>query len=455
MDKFADVVICGAGIAGVSAAYFLSVEHGITNLVLIDKGSPLSLTSDHSTECYRNWWPGPGSEMVELMNRSIAIIDRLADQSGNTFNLNRRGYLYLTADKTKIPEMIKTSEKISNFGAGPIRIHSRVNIANSYIPSHPSDYDKSLGGADLFLAPDLIHKHFTGITNEVVAALHVRKAGWLSAQQLGMYLLNKAKQEGIEFLQDCVVEVVTSNNQVSQVILESGIRINTGTFIIAAGPYMRQVCNMVGVELPVHNELHLKVALQDTENIVDRNAPLLIWMDPQKLSWAEDERTFLVEEGLGFLLEELPGGVHTRPEGHSPSKAILMLWEYNKVKSKAVFPIPIDPIYPEIVLRGICRMLPDLGKYKQKMTRPRVDGGYYTKTPENLPLIGKLPVAGAYVIGAFSGFGIMVACGSGDLLASIITNTQLPAYAPYFSPHRYHEENFMRLFDDWVEFGQL
>lgn len=455
MDKFADVVICGAGIAGISAAYFLSVEHGITNLILVDKGSPLGLTSDHSTECYRNWWPGPTSGMVELMNRSIAIIDRLADQSGNTFNLNRRGYLYLTADKTKIPEMIKTSEKISNYGAGPIRIHSGVNIGNSYIPSHPSDYAKSLDGADLFLKSDLIHNHFTGITNEVVAALHVRKAGWLSAQQLGMYLFNEAKQEGIEFLQDRVVDVVTTHNQVSQVILESGIRINTDTFIIAAGPHMRQVCNMVGVELPVHNELHLKVALRDTENAVDRNAPLLIWMDPQKINWTEDERKALLDEGLGYLLEELPGGVHTRPEGHSPSKAILMLWEYNKVKSKAVFPIPVDPIYPEIVLRGLCRMLPDMGKYQQKMARPRVDGGYYTKTPENLPLIGKLPVGGAYVIGAFSGFGIMAACGSGDLLARIITNTQLPAYAPYFSPHRYHEEHFIRLFDHWVESGQL
>src|SRR5256886_11256899 len=36
--------------------------------------SPLSLTSDKSTECYRNWWPGPGDDMVALMNRSIDLL---------------------------------------------------------------------------------------------------------------------------------------------------------------------------------------------------------------------------------------------------------------------------------------------------------------------------------------------------------------------------------------------
>ena len=48
----ADVVICGAGIAGISAAYHLSVKHGMKNVILVDEGAPLSLTSDKSTECY-------------------------------------------------------------------------------------------------------------------------------------------------------------------------------------------------------------------------------------------------------------------------------------------------------------------------------------------------------------------------------------------------------------------
>ena len=93
----AEAVICGAGIAGIATAYHLA-RRGVTDVVLVDERPPLSLTSDKSTECYRNWWPGPGDAMVAAMNRSIDLLEELARESGNVFGLNRRGYLYATAD---------------------------------------------------------------------------------------------------------------------------------------------------------------------------------------------------------------------------------------------------------------------------------------------------------------------------------------------------------------------
>jgi glycine/D-amino acid oxidase-like deaminating enzyme len=69
-DTNANVVICGAGIAGIAAAYYLT-EQGIDGILLIDQDAPLSLTSDKSTESYRDWWPGPDGAMLALMNRSI------------------------------------------------------------------------------------------------------------------------------------------------------------------------------------------------------------------------------------------------------------------------------------------------------------------------------------------------------------------------------------------------
>ncbi|MFZ0548609.1 MAG: FAD-dependent oxidoreductase, partial [Candidatus Promineifilaceae bacterium] len=116
-----DVVICGAGIAGVSAAYHLTVKHGIKDVLLIDERPPLTLTSDKSTECYRNWWPGPGDTMVRFMNRSIDLLEALADESDNFFGLNRRGYVFLTADPNRIPTFERTAAEISALGAGPVR----------------------------------------------------------------------------------------------------------------------------------------------------------------------------------------------------------------------------------------------------------------------------------------------------------------------------------------------
>ena len=60
-QRTADAVICGAGIAGIATAYHLTVGHGLRRVLLVDPRPPLSLTSDKSTECYRNWWPGPGN----------------------------------------------------------------------------------------------------------------------------------------------------------------------------------------------------------------------------------------------------------------------------------------------------------------------------------------------------------------------------------------------------------
>src|SRR5574338_1564355 len=116
MKQTADVVICGAGITGVVAAHFLS-RAGIKNVILIDERPPLSFTSDRSTECYRNWWPD--AAMLALMNCSIDRMEALADESGNVFRMNRRGYLYVTADEKKAAELEDTSHRISDLGAGP------------------------------------------------------------------------------------------------------------------------------------------------------------------------------------------------------------------------------------------------------------------------------------------------------------------------------------------------
>src|SRR5204862_3337001 len=123
--KTAEVVICGAGIAGIAAAYHLAVRRGVTGVVLVDERPPLSLTSDKSTECYRNWWPGPGDAMVLLMNRSIDLLEELARESGNVFRMKRRGYVFVTADPALVPRFIARARDGAALGSGPLRLHDR------------------------------------------------------------------------------------------------------------------------------------------------------------------------------------------------------------------------------------------------------------------------------------------------------------------------------------------
>jgi glycine/D-amino acid oxidase-like deaminating enzyme len=455
----ADVIICGAGIAGISAAYHLSVNYRIRNVILVDAGAPLSLTSDKSTECYRNFWPGPGDAMVSLMNRSIDIMESLACESANIFHLSRRGYVYATADPNKIPHFKRVAEESAVLGAGPLRYHTGQPGDPPYTPPSESGFEDEPGGIDLILDRTIIQKHFPYLSKNIVAAVHPRRCGWFSVQQLGMYMLERAKERGAQLLGAKVVGVEVIGNRVKAVRIRSNgsaDTVSTRNFVVAAGPLLKEVGRMVGVELPVFSELHLKMSFSDHLNAVPRNAPLLIWTDPISLPWTEEERTVLAEsEETRKLLEELPSGVHTRPEGGSQSSILLGLWAYHTPPVEPIFPFSIDPRYPEMVLRGLATMIPSLKAYVKRLPKAMVDGGYYTKTRENRPLIGKLPVDGAYIIGGLSGFGVMAGCGAGELLAAHLTGSKLPHYAPAFSLERYRDPEYQKLLETWAESGQL
>jgi glycine/D-amino acid oxidase-like deaminating enzyme len=69
--------------------------------------------------------------------------------------------------------------------------------------------------------------------------------------------------------------------------------------------------------------------------------------------------------------------------------------------------------------------------------------------------VGPTDVDGAYVIGAVSGYGIMSACGVGELLAAYVTGTELPFYAKAFALSRYNDIGYTKTLERWGENGQL
>ncbi len=455
-DLTANVVICGAGLAGVSAVYHLSVKHGVKNIILVDERPPLSLTSDKSTECYRNWWPGPGDDVVAYMNRSIDIMEELARESGNVFQLNRRGYLFVTANPARLADFRQAAEEAASLGSGPVRYHTGRPDDPPYQPAPAQGFEGQPIGSDLITDRALIRQHFPYLAQNTVAVLHARRCGWLSAQQLGMYMLERARQHGVRLIHARVEGVEVRDGQVQAVRLGDGASIPADRFVIAAGPFLKEVGRMVGVDLPVYCELHAKIAFNDHLRAVPRHGPLMIWTDPQTLSWSDEECALLAEsDTMQWLLKELPSGPHCRPEGGADSPVALTLWTYDNTPVEPVVPPTFDPFHHEIVLRGVAAMIPALRGYFQRTPKPIIDGGYYCKTTENRPLIGPLPVKGAYVVAAFSGFGIMASCAGGDLLAAHLTGSPLPHYAPAFLLERYQDPAYQKLLANWGATGQL
>jgi sarcosine oxidase, subunit beta len=454
----ADVVICGAGIAGVATAYQLAVRQGMKNIVIVDPLPPLSMTSDKSTECYRNWWPGPGDAMVQLMNRSIDIMEELQREAPARLAMHRYGYLFATADRNSVPKMIANAQEVSRLGAGPLRIYRDDSDDPEYVPVSAHDLPEVPGGADIFLDQELIRKYFPYLTEHTVAVLHARRCGWFAAQQLGMYMLEQAIGYGVQHIRGRVESVEVAGNEIRAVRVrtDEGIeQIQTQKFVIAAGPLQKEVGKMIGVEIPVACEVHLKVVFNDPRHVFPRTTGLLIWNDPVTLPWSDEERAALAEsDETHWLLKELQAGLHGRPEGEGDM--FLLQWAYKKLDAVGpVFPIPLDSQMPEIALRGMATVLPGLAAYFNQIPKPFVDGGYYARTPENRPLIGPLPVEGSYIIGGLGGFGMMSSCGASDLLAKHITRAELPNYAPAFLLSRYEDHAYQVMLRQWGASGQL
>lgn len=416
MTLTADTVIIGAGIAGVSAAYHLAVRHGMDDVVVVDPRPPLSLTSDKSTECYRNWWPN--QPMVGLMNRSIDIYEELACEAD--FGLNRNGYLFVTGEQQRLDDMKTQTEAIRALGA----------------TADVLDRHELLAG-------------YPFLTGDAVGGLFVPRAGWFRAQDLGQWMLDRARAAGASLVKASVTRIGAG-----EVALDSGESIATGSTVIAAGPMSSAVAGLVGLEVPLFSELHLKVAFKDHLGVIPRNAPMTIWSDTQTLDWSPDELEGLVEMGRADLVGEMPIFCHFRPEGGSDSPYFVALWEYHDLVMEPTWPLPDDPLYPEVVMRGLTTMVPGLAAYRDRLPESFVDGGYYTKTRENRPLIGPSGVDGVHLLTGMSGFGVMVSAGAADLLARHIVGEPLPGYADAFLLSRYEDPQYVAGLDA-AESGQL
>jgi glycine/D-amino acid oxidase-like deaminating enzyme len=456
-NRTAEVVICGAGIAGIAAAYHLAVRRGVPGVVLVDDRPPLSLTSDKSTECYRNWWPGPGDDMVALMNRSIDLLEELARESDNVFRLNRRGYLFATADPAQAPQFVEHAREAETRGVGPARIH--ISGASDYRPAPAEGFEDQPTGVDVITDPALVRRHFPHLADDTVAVLHARRCGWFSGQQLGMYLLERAREAGVRLVQGRIERIDTTGGRVRGVRVSApgeDLTIATGRFVNAAGPFFGHVGRLLGLDLPVFCERHAKVAFNDVLGAVPRSAPMTIWTDPVRLAWTDEERQELAASPEHKrLVDEFPAGVHGRPEGGGDSPVVLLIWTYDIEPVEPTFPLEFDPAYGEICLRGMSRMIPGLTAYLPRLPRVVVDGGYYTKTQENRLLAGPLPIEGAFALGALSGYGLMSSNGAADLVADHIAGRRLPRYAPTFALARYDDPAYRALLEQWGDSGQL
>jgi glycine/D-amino acid oxidase-like deaminating enzyme len=224
-------------------------------------------------------------------------------------------------------------------------------------------------------------------------------------------------------VRDEVIELLVSNGRFVGAHLASGSRVDAGAFVLAVGPLLPEWAERLGLDVPIVNELHGKIAFDDKAGVIPRDAPLMIWNDAVDLG----------------AFGRFPAGVHLRPRG---IRTVLGIWTYDAHIESATFPPAFASDYFDIVIRGLATMIPGLNAYYDQGSSAIVDGGYYCKTPDNRPLIGPTAIDGAYVLGALSGFGIMSSQGAAALLATHILDTPRPDYSAAFHPVRFSDQAY-------------
>ncbi len=134
---------------------------------------------------------------------------------------------------------------------------------------------------------------------------------------------------------------------------------------------------------------------------------------------------------------------------------VLMLWEYQDKEMEPSSNPPLDEYYPEVAMRGMTRMIPAIKGYYGRYPRPQLDGGFYTKSRDNRPIVGPTSVKGLFLSGALSGYGIMSACGVGELISLHISGGDLPKYSSGFLLDRFNNPDHLAWMESVTDSGQL
>ncbi len=434
-----DTAVVGAGVVGIAVAYYLMRDHGVGTVALIDPRDPMSLTSAQSGENYRNWWPHP--VMAAYTDHSIDLMEEIARASGDRIAMTRRGYALVTR-RARPSDLIEDLYRSGPFGSGqPVRVHEGAD-ASTYRPARSATWADAPPGVDVLCDPALIRATFPTFAPDVATVLHIRRAGSISGQQLGQFMLEAITEGGGQLIRGQVSAIETGPSFDLRIETREGARsLRADRVVNAAGPFFQDVARLLGEDLPVACVYQQKISFEDREAAIPRDMPFVIDLDGQALAWSDEDRTLLSEDpATARLLERMPGGIHCRPDGAPDGRWIKLGWAYNERASDPHDPDRRDPHFPDILLRGASRLHPALKAYVGRLPRGAYHyGGDYAMTPENWPLIGPMRTPGAFMAGALSGFGTMAACATGSVCAAWACDRERPAYAHALSAARYED----------------
>ena len=221
LPKKADVVIIGGGVMGASTAYHL-VKRGQTNILLLERESFFGTGA--TGRCAGGIRHQFNTEVnIRLSQKSLAMIDTLEEETGQSAMVRKCGYLFVLTDEKDVPVFQKT-----------LKLQDSLGVKTEWLSG---DEVSRLAAPCVF--PDAIGGTFNP------------DDGLADPNSIVMGYIKAARRQGAVCLTDCTVtDFELENNKVRKVLTSLG-SVETETVVNACGPWSTFLGNVIDLEIPV------------------------------------------------------------------------------------------------------------------------------------------------------------------------------------------------------------
>jgi len=369
LPRSARAVIIGGGIVGCSTAYHLG-KLGWTDTVLLERHKLTSGSTFHAAGLVGQL--RSNANITQLLGYSVALYDRLEEETGIASGWKRNGGLRLACTADRWTELRRQATTARSFG---LEMHLLT-------PREAQDLWPPMQVAD------------------VIGAAWLPTDGQANPTDITQSLARGARMSGVRVIEDTpVTRILVEGGRIVGVETPSGT-IACGIVVACAGQWTRALAAGIGVNVPLVPVEHQYLITEPIEGVTP-TLPTL--RDPDRLTYYKEEVGGLVMGG--YEPNPVPWAVGGIPDGFH-----FGLLSSNFEQFEQFMPLAVGRV-PALEHAGIKQLL----------------NGPESFTPDGNFILGEAPEQPGFFVGAgFNAFGIASGGGAGMALAEWVANGAPP-----------------------------